>query len=328
MAYENESSEGVWVYCEQEKGKIHPVTYELLNKGRELADDLETDLTALFLTPDGSDAEELIYRGADGVYLIEDDIFDEPDERSFKEYIADLIKREKPEILLIGATNFGRSMAPRLAAALETGLTADCTGLKIDDGEFIQIRPAFTGNILAHISTDRCPKMATVRYKEFKESDRDENREGMVIKETADMIKGQDKITILEEIIAEDVGLQDAEIIVSGGRGLKDPNDFDLLEELCSVLDAKLGSSRPLVDEGWIPRKHQVGYSGKRVKPRLYIACGISGAPQHLAGMKESDIIIAINKDPSAPIFKYADYGIVGDLYEVVPELIEAFKEN
>jgi len=327
MAYDVEDAEGVWIYCEQEKGEIHPVSYELLNKGRELADDLNTDLTALFLTPNGDNVQELICRGADRVYLLEHNGFNHPNETPFRKNIVELVEEDKPEIFLMGATHFGRSLAPRVAAALETGLTADCTGLKIDDGEFVQIRPAFTGNILAHISTDRCPKMSTVRYKEFEEFEKDTSREGEII-EKEPMDYTEENVTILEEIIEEDVNIQEAEIVVAAGRGLKDPQDFEVVEELCSALGGKVGSSRPLVDEGWISRNHQVGYSGNRVKPNLYIACGISGAPQHLAGMKESEIIVAINTDPSAPIFEYADYGIVGDLYEVVPELVKQLKEE
>ncbi len=327
MAYEEDEAEGVWIYCEQEKGEIHPVSYELLNKGRELADDLNTDLTALLLTPDGQDAQGLIHRGADRVYLLEHNDFDNPNENLFRKNIVELVEEDKPEIFLIGATHFGRSLAPRVAAALETGLTADCTGLKIDDGEFVQIRPAFTGNILAHISTDRCPKMSTVRYKEFEEFEKDTSREGEVI-EKEPIEHTEENVKILEEIIEEEVNIQEAEIVVSAGRGLKDPQDFEMIEELCSEIGGKVGSSRPLVDEGWISRNHQVGYSGNRVKPNLYIACGISGAPQHLAGMKESEIIVAINTDPSAPIFDHADYGIVGDLYEVLPELVKQLKEG
>jgi len=328
MAYDPSESSGVWILAEQEKGEIHPVTYELLNKAEELSNDLDNRLTAVLCTPDENMAQELIYRGANRVIILEDEKFNEPDERFFKENIVKLVKKERPHILLVGATNFGRSLAPKIAAALETGLTADCTGLKIDDGNFVQIRPAFTGNILAHISTDRCPKMSTVRYKEFEESERDENRDGEIVEKESIRSDNEGRIKILEEIVEENINIQDAEIVCSGGRGLKDPSDFELIEELASVLDGKVGSSRPLVDEGWISRDHQVGYSGNRVKPSIYIACGISGAPQHLAGMKESDIIIAINKDPSAPIFDHSNYGIVGDLYEVIPELIKQIKEN
>ncbi len=330
MAYEPKDASGVWILAEQQKGDLHPVTFELLQKARELSDDLDTTLTAVLCTPDKEKAQELIYRGADRVIVVEDADFDRPDELLFKENIVKLVEQEKPHIFLIGATNFGRSLAPRVAAALKTGLTADCTGLEIKDGDFVQIRPAFTGNILAHISTDRCPKMSTVRYKEFEESERDTDKEGEII-EKKPVEKEEDeneKIQIVDEIVEESVDIQDAEVVCSGGRGLEDSSDFELIEELASALDGKVGSSRPLVDEGWISRDHQVGYSGSRVKPKIYIACGISGAPQHLAGMKESDVIIAINKDPSAPIFEHADYGIVGDLYEVIPELIEQIEKR
>lgn len=319
-------SKPVWILAEQREGKIHPVSYELLGKGREIADAIGSELCAVLLTEGGSPARELIYRGADKVYLFEDRCFASPREIVYKKNIVELVKNEKPEIFLIGATKFGRSLAPRIAAALETGLTADCTGLGIDDeGDFIQIRPAFTGNVLAHINTSSSPKMSTVRYREFAGADRDQGREGEII-EIDPVSVETDEVEITEVLGEEEVNLEDARIIVSGGRGLNDRSDFELLEELAGLLDGKVGSSRPLVDDGWIDKAHQVGYSGKRVKPTLYIACGISGASQHLAGMKDSDIIMAINTDPSAPIFEVADYEIVGDLYEVVPKLIERLK--
>lgn len=318
----------VLTFAEQRDGKIHPVSYEILGKGRELADKLGVELSTVLLTGGDSDPEELIYRGAEKVYLYENPAFGSPNEMAYRESIVDLISDIDPEILLIGATNFGRSLAPRIAASLGTGLTADCTGLEIDeDGRFVQIRPAFSGNVLAHIMNDKKPKMSTVRYGEFDEPDRDVDREGEIISRDACIGDGRDP-EVLEVSREKGVRLEDAEVVVSGGRGLKDSSDFELLKELADALGGEVGSSRPLVDEGWIARSHQVGYSGKRVKPRIYIACGISGAPQHLAGMKESDVIIAINSDPSAPIFKVADYGIVGDLYEVIPELLEGLKEG
>lgn len=322
----SEEYEGVCVFAEQNEGEIHPVSFELLGKGRELADELDTFLSTIFLTSDGSDVEELIYRGADKVYHCENSVFGEPKEIIFKENIVQVIKKEKPEIFLIGATNFGRSLAPRVAASLKNGLTADCTGLEIsEEGKLVQIRPAFTGNVLAHILSSTLPQMSTVRYGEFDEPDRESDRSGEVIEIDPQLDVGRD-IEILEKLEVEEVNLEEANIIVSGGRGLKDPNDFDLLRDFADLLGGKLGCSRPIVDEGWIEREHQVGYSGKRVKPEVYIACGISGAPQHLAGMKKSDVIIGINSDPSAPIFEVADYGIVGDLYEVVPMLADRIK--
>lgn len=324
----DDKSEGVWILAEQRNGEIHPISYELLGKGRELADKLETEVCSLLLTDDGSSAKELVYHGADKVYLCEDPAFDSPQELVFKKNIVKLVEEKKPEIFLIGATNFGRSLAPRVAAALETGLTADCTGLEIDEEyNFIQIRPAFTGNVLANINTSSYPQMSTVRYREFEKANRDPERKGEIINVKPVTLESE-RVEILEEAGGEKVNLEDAQVVVSGGRGLKDPSDFELLEELAELLGGKVGSSRPLVDDGWINREHQVGYSGKRVKPNLYIACGISGASQHLAGMKDSDLIVAINSDPSAPIFNVADYGIVGDLYEVVPELIEKLKEG
>lgn len=328
MSYKEAEAEGVWIIAEQEEGKIHTVTYELIQKGKELANKLNTELSTVYLIPNSENKQELIYRGSDKIYLIEDKEFGEPNEQLYKENIVELVKKEKPEIILVGATNFGRSVAPRIASALETGLTADCTGMKIDEeGEFVQIRPAFTGSILAHIKTNRSPKMSTVRYKEFEEAERNPNREGKTIKVEPIKKEEDQEIEILEIIENEEqVELEDAEIVVSIGQGLKDPKDFDLIKELTTELNGTMGVSRPLVDDGWINKEHQVGYSGKRVKPKLYIANGISGASQHLAGMKESETIVAINTDPSAPIFNYADYGIVGDLYEVIPEIIKELK--
>lgn len=318
----------ILVFAEQRDGEIHSVSYELLGKAAELAERLDATLSSVLLGPPGIDAEELIYRGADRVYLYEDAAFEDPKESLFRENLVSLVDEVSPEVFLIGATNFGRSLAPRVAASLETGLTADCTGLEIDeDGKLIQIRPAFTGNVLAHIKTSTLPQMSTVRYKEFEEADRDTAREGEVVEREPDVDISTDA-KILERMKEEEVKLEEAQVIVSGGRGLKDPKDFELFRELADELEGEIGASRPLVDEGWIGRAHQVGYSGKRVKPIVYFAFGISGASQHLAGMKESDTIIAVNSDPSAPIFEVADYGIVGDLYEVVPQLIDQVKNG
>lgn len=238
-----------------------------------------------------------------------------------------LIKEEKPEFVLIGATHLGRSLAPRIAAALNTGLTADCIDLKLDEeGDLIQVRPAFTGNILAHIKTKTRPVMTTVRYRVFKARERDPNRKGEIIEKEAAVVEDTGT-KIIQKVPREAVNISDAEVIVAGGRGLKKPDDLKMLEELSSLLGGVVGASRPLVDEGWISKDHQVGFSGNIVKPKLYMAIGISGSPQHLAGMRDSEIIVAINIDPSAPIFSIADYGIVGDLYEVVPKLIEKIKE-
>ena len=244
----------------------------------------------------------------------------------YKQNIVSLVREEKPEIFLVGATRIGRTLGPRIAAALGTGLTADCVELDTDDrGNLVQIRPAFSGNIMAKIKTKTRPQMATVRYKVMEKRRRDPNRRGEVIKKEVRVIENTGT-SILGKIESEEVDITEAEVIVSGGRGLKRPEDFEILEELAGLLGAVVGSSRPLVDDGWISKEHQVGFSGNTVKPKLYIACGISGAPQHLFGMRDADVIIAINKDPSAPIFSVSDYGIVGDLYEILPALVKEIK--
>ncbi len=320
---------GVLVYAEQNAGEIHPVSYELLQKGRQLAEDLEEDLIAIVMGPEGLDAEELVYRGADRVYYIKSEELSEPNLITYKDNLEKYINDEiKPEIILLGATPFGRSLAPRLAIAVDSGLTADCTDLQIDeeDGRLIQIRPAFSENILAHIKSTSDMQMATVRYQEFDEAERDDSLEGEII--TAEAERSKDHgLKVLERLAGKEVNITEEDVIVAGGKGLKNPEDFSLLEELAEKLGGEVGASRDVVDEDYIGKEHQVGYSGHRVKPVIYIACGISGAPQHLAGMKESDTIIAINNDPSAPIFEHCDYGIVGDLYEVVPELIKKIEE-
>lgn len=321
-------SNHVLTFSEQYKGEIHPISYELLGKGKEIAEEMNCGLFTVFLTSAGEKVEELIYHGADKVYLYENPTLSPPDEHIYKENLTSLIKEINPEVFLVGATHFGRSLAPRIAAALDTGLTADCTDLRIDDeGNLKQVRPAFSGNILAHITTSSRPVMSTIRYKEMKKLERDSSRKGEIIRKDAEKID-ENRVETLEELEKEEVNLEEAKVVISGGRGLEKPEDFTLLKEIAEKCGAEVGSSRPLVDDGWISKDHQVGYSGSRTKPEIYIACGISGAPQHLVGMKESDTIIAINKDPSAPIFKVADYGMVGDLYDILPKLIEKIKEE
>jgi electron transfer flavoprotein alpha subunit len=324
-----EGRKSVMVFAEQEDGKIHPVTYELLGKGRELADKSAAELSAVLLGHRmEEEAKELIYYGADKVFLYDHPSLREFDVVRYKENIVSLVKEEKPEIFLVGATHIGRSLGPRTAASLETGLTADCVELDMDEqGNLIQIRPAFSGNIMAKIKTKTRPQMATVRYKVMEKSERDPNRRGEVIAKKVKVIEDTG-MRIIEKIESKGVDITEAEVIVSGGRGLRKPEDFKLLEELASLLSAAVGSSRPLVDDGWISKEHQVGFSGNTVKPKLYIACGISGAPQHLFGMRDADVVIAINKDPSAQIFTVADYGIVGDLYEILPALISELKKE
>jgi electron transfer flavoprotein alpha subunit len=267
----------------------------------------------------------LIYYGSKKVYLFEDPSLYSYDPILYKTNIVALAKEINPYAILFGSTHIGRSLAPRVAASLRTGLTADCTNLSTDeDGAFIQIRPAFTGNILAHIKTKTSPSMSTVRYKVMQRAKRDEKREGTIVKMAP--LPNDPSWKIIDERVIEGINLPDAEVIVSGGRGLKRAEDFKMLEELAKLLGGVVGSSRPLVDEGWIGKEHQVGFSGNTVKPKLYIACGISGSPQHLAGMRDSEMIVAINSDPSAPIFRYADMGIIGDIYEIIPKMIEKLK--
>ncbi|RMG04125.1 MAG: 4Fe-4S dicluster domain-containing protein [Nitrospirae bacterium] len=322
---------GVWVFAEHRDGRVADVAYELLGAGRKLADRRGATLSAVLLGGSEEDAQSLIHAGADRVYHADNPLFDTFNDEPYVEALYRLIKEHQPEIVLSGATPIGRSFFPRLAARLRTGLTADCTSLEIDDatGNLLQIRPAFGGNIMATIlCPSHRPQMATVRPRVMKRLEPDTSRTGEIIKVDTENITSRTRVieTVKEES-GISVNLQEADVIVSGGRGLGKPEGFAMLEELASLLNGVVGASRAAVDEGWIPYSHQVGQTGKTVCPKIYIACGISGAVQHLVGMQSSDIIIAINKNPEAPIFQIANYGIVGDVYEVVPELIKKIKE-
>ena len=318
----------IWVFAEQRQGKITPVVIELLGEGRKLADTEGIKLNAILLGKDVNGlAEELIAYGAETVYVADDPLLENFTTDGYTKVIVDAVNEIKPEIVLIGATNIGRDLAPRIASRLNTGLTADCTKLEIDpeDGKIKQTRPAFGGNIMATIiCPDARPQMSTVRPGVMDKAVRNDDNKGNIVPLKYD-IKESDIRTKIIEIVkhaVEKVSLTDANIIVSGGLGLQNADGFKLIEELADKLGGVVGSSRAAVDAGWIDKSHQVGQTGTTVKPNLYIACGISGAIQHLAGMKESSIIVAINKDPDAPIFSVADYGIVGDLYKVIPEII------
>jgi len=330
--YSPQEARGVWVFAEQEGGNIHSVTYELLGKGRELANKLQTELCAVLLgSKMEGKSEELIKRGADKVYLAESEEFLNYRSDIYTDALVDLIREYKPEIILAGATSVGRSLIPRVAATLRTGLTADCTGLEIETEKkiLLQTRPAFGGNIMATIiCPERRPQMATVRHKVLPEAQINKERKGEVIlvQLKRDLISNI-KIEDIVKEVDKTVKLTEADIIVSGGRGLGKKENFALIEELALVLKGAVGASRATVDSGWIPYSHQVGQTGKTVCPKVYIACGISGQIQHLVGMQSSKIIIAINKDPEAPIFKVATYGIVGDLFEIVPALIKKLKK-
>jgi len=317
----NTDYKGLMVFAEQREGHIHPVSYELLGKGTEIATKLGIEVSALLLGSEmGDEVDELIYYGAQKVYYVDNSKLRDFDLLNYKHNICRVVNEVKPETLLVGATHLGRSLAPRVAAALNTGLTADCTALEVgDEGNLVQIRPAFSGNILAHIRTTTRPQMATVRYKVMQKLPRNTSRKGEIVRMRADIIDSVLKIVSKES--AGSVNIAEADVIVCGGRGLKSAADFALVEELANALGGVVGCTRPIVDDGWIGKQHQVGFSGNTVKPKLYVAVGVSGSPQHLAGMRDSDVILAINADPSAPIFKVADYGIVGDLYEVLPRL-------
>jgi len=323
---------GVLIYAEQRSGQIHPVAYELLGKGRALAEQLGESLYAVVIG-DGvlRCAEELVARGADRVFVYDHPALADYRDDPYSTLLAELVREEKPSIFLIGATAVGRSLGPRVAACLETGLTADCTGLEIDTETrlLVQTRPAFGGNIMATIiCPDRRPQMATVRYKVMLEAERDPSRRGDVVEKPVDPEGLPDRVKVLNfRPAAEEVNIVDADVVVSGGKGLGDPKGFELVEKLARVLGGAVGASRPTVDEGWIGYRHQVGLSGRTVRPKLYMACGISGAVQHLAGMKTSDVIIAVNRDREAPILNVSSLGAVGDLYEVIPRLIEKIEE-
>jgi electron transfer flavoprotein alpha subunit len=322
---------GVWVFAEQRSGKVTSVAYELLGAGKKLADELHTELSAILFGAPESEAQELIRWGADKVYFSKDNIFERFNDEPYAQMLTSLIKEHRPEIVLAGATPIGRSFIPRVAARLRTGLTADCTALEIDKetGNLLQIRPAFGGSIMATIlCPNNRPQMATVRPRVMKRGQYNESRVGEIINGKADGISSRTRVLdTIKEVSDITVNLQEADIIVSGGRGLGDPKGFKLIEELAEVLGAAVGASRAAVDSGWIPYRHQVGQTGKTVCPKIYFACGISGAVQHLVGMQSSDIIIAINKNPEAPIFNVATFGIVGDLYEIIPLLIKKIKE-
>jgi electron transfer flavoprotein alpha subunit len=322
----------VWVLAEQTDGKINNVTLELLGKGRELADNLNASLVAVLAGHNvGDKCEPLIHQGADKVIWIDDPKLDRYQTGTYTEAIAQAIRQFKPEIFLIGATGLGRDLAPRLAGRAATGLTADCTGLEIDreTRQLVQTKPTFGGHIMAAIVTPQHrPQMATVRPGVMAARQRDETRKGEVIKVPADIAPKSVMVKILE-VVRENpksLDLAEAEIIVAGGRGVGSPEQFKAIEALAEALGGGVGATRDVVDAGWIAGTHLIGQTGQTVRPRLYIACGISGTGQHIAGMKDSGTIVAINTDPRAPIFKIADYGLVADLHQIVPLLTAAVK--
>ena len=323
----------VWIFAEQKDGHIQSITYELLGEGRKLADQLGMKLCAVLLGHQVTEqTAALIQRGADRVYLVDAPELVYFQDEPYAAVLIDLVRKHKPAIMLCGATTVGRSLVSRVAVTVKAGLTADCTGLAIDPEtkNLLQTRPAFGGNIMATIITpNHRPQMATVRHKVMKEAVVDATRQGetLIEKVAAEVLNSRAQRVKFVPETETTTNIAEANMIVSGGRGLQAPENFAMIRELAEVLGAGVGSSRAAVDAGWIPYSHQVGQTGKTVCPKIYIACGISGQIQHLAGMSSSDIIVAINKDPEAPIFRMATYGLVGDLFKIVPLLTREFKK-
>lgn len=321
----------VLIFAEQRDGAVAPVSLELLGAGRRLADGLGARLLALLLGADEKEAKELIRWGADTVYLCSDPGLRKFNDDPYTDILCRVIEEHKPSVVLAGATPVGRSFIPRAAARLRTGLTADCTSLEIDKEtkNLLQVRPAFGGNIMATIlCPDYRPQMATVRPRVMKKGQYDENRTGEIVNIEAGNIASRTKVLdTVKEVSEISVNLHEAEIIVAGGRGAGGEKGFRMLQDLAQSLGGVVGASRAAVDEGWVSYSHQVGQTGKTVNPKIYIACGISGAVQHLVGMQSSDIIIAINRNPEAPIFNVATYGIVGDMFEIIPMLTKKIRE-
>ncbi len=326
--------DGVWVFAEQRRGELAPVTSELLGEARRLADTLGVKVAAVLLGDGVAHlGAALLAAGAHRVYLAEHPLLQDFLEETYAAALTELAQKYQPEIILAGATYLGRAFIPRVAAALKTGLTADCTAFGIDPEKrlLLQTRPAFGGNIMATIITPRTyPQMATARPGVFKPLAAAAAPAGEVVPVKLTGLASPPRSrfagTVLE--IKERVALSASEVIVAGGRGLREAKNFKLLEELADLLGGAVGATRGAVDAGWIPYAHQIGQTGKTVSPKLYIAVGLSGATQHLVGMQSSDFIVAINKDPQAPILQVADVGLVGDLFEIVPALIQEIKKD
>ena len=326
-------SKNVFVIAEQRDGELQKVSTELIGKARELADDLGQEVYAILLGENvKAKADVLIHHGADKVIVVDHPLLKEYVTEPYAKSIYTIVERYDPEIVLFGATSIGRDLAPRLAARIHTGLTADCTGLAIDEETRLlrMTRPAFGGNLMATIVCQNFrPQMATVRPGVMTPMENDNDRKGEVIMEDVGLTDADMNVKIIEVAKEEKkkLDITEARILVSGGRGLGGPEGFDLLAELAEAMEGEISSSRASVDAGWIEKARQVGQTGKTVRPDIYFALGISGAIQHLAGMEESGLIIAINKSDSAPIFDVADLGIVGDLNKVLPKLIEQYKK-
>ncbi len=317
----------VWIFAEQRDGKLTKVAAELVGKGRLIAQSLGATTVAVLLGKDVSGlAQELVAYGADEVLVAEHELLERYTTDAYAKVFCELARERKPEIVLVGASFLGRDFGPRVAARLVTGLTADCTGLEVDleSRNLMMTRPAFGGNLMATIEcAEHRPQMATVRPGVFERPAKDESRKGRIEKVPVQLASKDLRIQIAKVVktVKEAVDIGEAQFIVSGGRGVGNKENFVILHQLADALGGSVGSSRAAVDSGWTEKAQQVGQTGKTVRPQIYIACGISGAIQHLAGMQESDFIIAINKDEAAPIMKLADVAVVGDLFKVVPEL-------
>jgi len=323
---------GVWVYCETDESRLKRVSLELVTKARTFADKLGEEVVAVLIGNDiERHAECLIYQGADKVLVVDDEVFTNYTTDAYSKALANLIEERKPSILFLGATTNGRDLAPRVAAKLKLGLTADCTGLKLNDKkQLVQIRPAFSGKVMVElVSPETRPQMTTVRPNVFKPAEPDNSRTGDIEHVKIQISPEDIRTEILEkvkEVVEGMISVDEAEVVVCSGRGIKEPENLKLPEELAKLLDAAVGGSRPIVDLGWLPPTQQVGQSGRTILPNLYFALGISGAIQHAAGISGADLIVAVNKDPDAPIFELSDFGIVGDLFEVLPEIIAETK--
>lgn len=324
---------GVFVFVQQVDNKVTSVSYELIGKGKELASELDTSVTAVLL---GFKVDALCAKlakyGADKIIVVDDPALEIYMTEPYVHAMCEVIKEHKPEMVLFGATAIGRDLAPRVSARLHTGLTADCTKLEIDPEtkNLMMTRPAFGGNIMATIlCPDHRPQMATVRPGVMQKSDNMVDVQVPIELFKIEDIASHKNVEIIEVIkkIAGKMDIQDAKILISGGRGMGSPENFKLLEDLAQALGGTIASSRACVDAGWVEKDRQVGQTGKTVRPNLYIACGISGAIQHIAGMEESEIIFAINKNPGAPIFEFADYGVVGDVTKILPLFTEQVKK-
>ncbi|APQ77408.1 electron transfer flavoprotein subunit alpha/FixB family protein [Clostridium botulinum] len=323
---------GIAVYVDHVDGDIHPVTYELIGKARELANKINHPVYAVFIGHDIKEkAEEILHYGVDEVFVYDNEELKDFRIEPYTKAMEDFISKNKPSTLLVGATTIGRSLAPRVAARFRTGLTADCTILDIKENtDLVQIRPAFGGNIMAQIiNPNNRPQLATVRYKVMDAPERSEEKSGKVTLCSIDKSQLDSQIKVLKVTKKQvEESISDADIIIAVGRGLKKEKDLDMINELAELIGAQIATTRPLIEAGWTDAKRQIGLSGRTVKPKLIITCGISGAVQFTAGMNNAECIVAINKDPKASIFNVAHYGIIGDIYEVIPTLINNIKEG